>query len=192
MRQKNSCHILTFAVCIFVRARFYAGNFPYRAWHIGPFRGWRRRGRLRHHLAVESAANTHFRGDCGVAGVLWRLKEVIFITMYCYFTKIYVYSSKKEYIMETTMNTISARIDSKLKTQAENLFNELGMNMSTAITVFLKQSVRLRRIPFEIALDTPNAETLAAMTEANEIASGKRKAKSYKNAKAMIKDILDD
>lgn len=94
--------------------------------------------------------------------------------------------------METTMNTISARIDSKLKTQAENLFNELGMNMSTAITVFLKQSVRLRRIPFEIALDTPNAETLVAMAEANEIASGKRKAKSYKSAKAMIKDILDD
>ena len=99
---------------------------------------------------------------------------------------------KKEYFMRTTMNTISARIDSKLKTQAENLFNELGMNMSTAITVFLKQSVRLRRIPFEISLDTPNAETLAAMAEANEIASGKRKAKSYKNAKAMIKDILDE
>ena len=133
-----------------------------------------------------------YRGNGGIVGVLWRVKEVIFITMYCYFTKIYIYSSKKEYIMETTMNTISARIDSKLKTQAENLFNELGMNMSTAITVFLKQSVRLRRIPFEIALDTPNAETLAAMAEANEIASGKRKAKSYKNAKAMIKDILDD
>ena len=94
--------------------------------------------------------------------------------------------------METTMNTISARIDSKLKTQAENLFNELGMNMSTAITVFLKQVVRLRKIPFEIALDTPNDETIAAIAEANEIASGKRKTKSYKNAKAMIKDILDD
>ena len=52
--------------------------------------------------------------------------------------------------MGTTMNTISARIDSKLKTQAEDLFNELGMNMSTAITVFLKQVVRLRKIPFEI------------------------------------------
>jgi|GEM_PF-29210 len=147
-------------------------------------------------LSLFGAGTNHsvpdYRGACGVTYVLWRLKEVIFITMYCYFTKIYVYSSKKEYIMETTMNTISARIDSKLKTQAENLFNELGMNMSTAITVFLKQSVRLRRIPFEIALDTPNAETLAAMAEANEIASGKRKAKSYKNAKAMIKDILDD
>lgn len=118
--------------------------------------------------------------------------NAIYNTMYCYFTKIYIYFSKMEQIMETTMNTISARIDSKLKTQAENLFNELGMNMSTAITVFLKQAIRLRKIPFEIALDSPNAETLAAITEANEIASGKRKVKSYKNAKAMIKDILDE
>ena len=118
--------------------------------------------------------------------------NAIYNTMYCYFTKIYIYFSKMEQIMETTMNTISARIDSKLKTQAENLFNELGMNMSTAITVFLKQAIRLRKIPFEIALDSPNAETLAAMTEANEIASGKRKVKSYKSAKAMIKDILDE
>ena len=94
--------------------------------------------------------------------------------------------------MGKTMNTISARIDSKLKTQAENLFDELGMNMSTAITVFLKQAIRLRRIPFEIALDSPNDETLAAMAEANEIAKGKRKVKTYKNAKAMIKDILDE
>lgn len=90
------------------------------------------------------------------------------------------------------MNTISARIDSKLKTQAESLFDKLGMNMSTAITVFLKQVVRLRKIPFKIALDTPNDETVTAMAEANEIASSKRKAKSYKNTKAMIKDILDD
>ena len=94
--------------------------------------------------------------------------------------------------MGSTMNTISARIDSKLKTQAETLFDQLGMNMSTAITVFLKQVVRLREIPFEIALDTPNDESVAAMTEANEIASGKRKAKSYKNASEMIKDILNE
>ncbi|PWJ34696.1 hypothetical protein [Fibrobacter succinogenes] len=40
--------------------------------------------------------------------------------------------------------------------------------------------------------DTPNNETISAMTEATEIASGKRKTKSYKNAKAMFKDILDD
>ena len=94
--------------------------------------------------------------------------------------------------MGTTLHTISARIESKVKTQAETLFAQLGMNMSTAITVFLKQVVRLRKIPFEIALDTPNDETIAAIAEANKIASGKRKSKSYKNANAMIKDILDD
>ena len=88
--------------------------------------------------------------------------------------------------------TFSVRMDKKLKNQFSDICNSIGMNMSTAITIFLKQSVRLRRIPFEIALDTPNDDTLTAMAEANEIASGKRKAKSYKNAKAMIKDILDD
>lgn len=43
--------------------------------HFGPFRGWRRRGRLRHYLAAESAAVPDFRGDCGVAGVLRRVKR---------------------------------------------------------------------------------------------------------------------
>jgi len=38
--------------------------------HIGSFRGWWRRGRLRHYLAAESAANTHFRGDFRVFNVL--------------------------------------------------------------------------------------------------------------------------
>ena len=94
--------------------------------------------------------------------------------------------------MDGSLNTVSARIDSKLKRDAENLFNELGMNMSTAITVFLKQAIRLRRIPFDIALDVPNAETREALTEANEIASGKQKVKSYKTAKAMVKDILGE
>lgn len=64
------CHILTFTVFIFVPTRFYAGNFPYRARYFGPFRGWRRRGCLRHHLAVEDSAVPDFRGDFGVFDVL--------------------------------------------------------------------------------------------------------------------------
>ena len=48
----------------------------------------------------------------------------------------------------------------------------------------------LKREDFLITLDTPNDETIAAMSEANEIASGKRKTKSHKNANTMIKDIL--
>ena len=56
--------------------------------HFLTFRGWRRRGRLRHHLTVESAANTHFRGDCGVVDILWRVKMLILANFYPTITKI--------------------------------------------------------------------------------------------------------
>jgi DNA-damage-inducible protein J len=46
--------------------------------------------------------------------------------------------------------SISIRMDETLKTQAENLFSELGMNMTTAITVFARQAVRQQKIPFDV------------------------------------------
>jgi DNA-damage-inducible protein J len=54
--------------------------------------------------------------------------------------------------MATTSITI--RIDEELKKQAEALFDEIGMNMTTAFTIFAKTAVRQRRIPFELAADT--------------------------------------
>ena len=45
----------------------------------------------------------------------------------------------------------------KSKKQAENLFLELGMNMITAFIMFVRQSVRHGKIPFEISLNRPNA-----------------------------------
>jgi len=53
---------------------------------------------------------------------------------------------------ETT--NLSIRIDSNLKNEADKVFNALGMNLTTAITVFVKQAVMQKRIPFEIALST--------------------------------------
>ena len=47
--------------------------------------------------------------------------------------------------------TINVKTDLELKKQAEELFSDLGMNMTTALNVFLRQSVRENRIPFEIA-----------------------------------------
>ncbi|MCD7771610.1 MAG: type II toxin-antitoxin system RelB/DinJ family antitoxin [Oscillospiraceae bacterium] len=61
---------------------------------------------------------------------------------------------------------VTFRVDSNLKKQADILFSDLGMNLSTAFTVFLKQSVREQGIPFEISKNTPNAVTLAAMESA--------------------------
>ena len=54
--------------------------------------------------------------------------------------------------MSETTN-LSIRMDRQLKEEADTLYNELGMNLTTAITIFVKQSVRERRIPFDIALD---------------------------------------
>lgn len=65
---------------------------------------------------------------------------------------------------------ISIRMDSDLKAQADALFGELGMNITTAFNIFVRQSLREGRIPFEISLNRPNKETLAAMLEAERIA----------------------
>lgn len=53
--------------------------------------------------------------------------------------------------MATTNVTI--RMDENLKRRAEQLFDEMGMNMTTAFTIFAKTAVRQQKIPFEIALD---------------------------------------
>ncbi len=67
------------------------------------------------------------------------------------------------------MTNLSIRMDKELKEQAEQLFSELGMNMTTALNIFVRQAVRQRKIPFEITLNVPNAETIAALEEANRI-----------------------
>ena len=52
------------------------------------------------------------------------------------------------------MAQVNIRIDDSLKEQADRLFEKLGMNMSTAINVFIRQTVRQRRIPFAITAET--------------------------------------
>jgi DNA-damage-inducible protein J len=44
-------------------------------------------------------------------------------------------------------------MDSDLKNSAEALFKDLGLNMTTAFTIFARQAVRLHKIPFELAVD---------------------------------------
>ncbi|NLC45409.1 MAG: type II toxin-antitoxin system RelB/DinJ family antitoxin [Clostridiales bacterium] len=65
--------------------------------------------------------------------------------------------------MATT--NLNIRIDADLKKQAEDIFRELGLNMSTALTVFLRQTVRSNGIPFDMRLDTPNDETISAIED---------------------------
>lgn len=53
------------------------------------------------------------------------------------------------------MANVNIRVDDDLKMQAEHLFFELGLNMSTAMTMFLKQAVRYGGIPFDVRLTDP-------------------------------------
>ena len=72
--------------------------------------------------------------------------------------------------MAGTTTNITIRMDSDLKAEADELFNALGMNLSTAFNIFVRQALREGGIPFEIKLDRPNKETIAAMLEAEKIA----------------------
>lgn len=69
-----------------------------------------------------------------------------------------------------TTTNINIRMDSDLKAQADALFGELGMNLSTAFNIFVRQSIRDGGIPFEITLNQPSKDTIAAMLEAERIA----------------------
>ena len=67
----------------------------------------------------------------------------------------------------TDTTNLSIRIDRELKNVADQIFNEMGMNLTTAITIFVRQVVRQRRIPFEIALNTnPNSSVSLADAQA--------------------------
>ena len=64
---------------------------------------------------------------------------------------------------------MSIRMDTELKKQADAMLSDMGLNMTTAMNMFLRQVVRQGRIPFEIATDIPNSETLAAMKEFDDM-----------------------
>lgn len=90
--------------------------------------------------------------------------------------------------MAGSTTNISIRMDSDLKEQADALFMELGMNISTAFNIFVRQSVREGRIPFEISLNQPNAETIAAMLEAERIAKDPN-VKKYTDLNELFADL---
>lgn len=69
--------------------------------------------------------------------------------------------------MATTPTQI--RIDSDIKQQASALFNSLGLDMSSAVNLFLHQCVLRGGIPFAVQLPSYNRDTLAAMAEARRI-----------------------
>lgn len=89
--------------------------------------------------------------------------------------------------MEST--NLNIRTDKEVKTQAEKLFDALGLNMTTAINIFLRQAIRENGIPFEVKLNVPNEITAAAIREGRTIACDPA-ATGYRNM-ADLKAALD-
>ena len=85
---------------------------------------------------------------------------------------------------------VTIRMDSDLKSQADDLFKELGMSMTTAITLFAKQAVREQKIPFEIGLNIPNKETLDALNEFKAMISDKETYTRYDNFDDLLKEVV--
>lgn len=86
---------------------------------------------------------------------------------------------------------INVRVDESLKRSAEILFDEIGMNMSTAINIFLKQAVREQGIPFPLKIEPPNAETLQALAEVEEMQKHPEKYKGYTDVDEMMRELLE-
>ena len=89
--------------------------------------------------------------------------------------------------MSTTTN-FSVRMDSDIKRQCEALYGELGVNLTTAINVFLRQSLRSGGFPFEVKLEQPNKETISAMLEAEKIAHDPT-VKHYSDVEEALREL---
>jgi len=73
---------------------------------------------------------------------------------------------------DSGMTSISIRLDRDVKTNSEYIFSEIGLNMTTAINIFLRRCIMDNGIPFDVGLHKPNAETIAAIEEAEAMRRG--------------------
>lgn len=89
-----------------------------------------------------------------------------------------------------TTTSMNIRVDSTVKKQAQELFAALGMDMTTAINIFLRQSVQRQGLPFEVTLNRMNSEALEAIAEVQEMKKHPERYKGYADADAMMKELL--
>ena len=92
--------------------------------------------------------------------------------------------------MATT--NINVRVDAELKRSAEALFDDLGLNMSAAITMFLKSAVNSDGIPFKVRRFTPNAETKAALAEYDAMKKNPGEYKRYGSFDELASEVIED
>lgn len=68
--------------------------------------------------------------------------------------------------MEPANTNMNIRMNREVKNQAQEIFNELGLDMTTAINLFLRKAIRVRGLPFDLLLEDPKETTYATMDAA--------------------------
>ena len=94
--------------------------------------------------------------------------------------------------MASVTTALNVNVDAKNKKDATNILKSLGLNMSTAINMFLVQIIKHDGIPFEVVNHRPSDETLKALKEADGIISGKIKSKWHRDMNQLRKALLSD
>lgn len=87
-----------------------------------------------------------------------------------------------------TTTNLNIRTDKEIKEAAEKIYSSLGLNMTTAINMFLRASIRESGIPFDLKLNSPNEVTLKAIEEGRRIAKDKN-VKAYDNIDELRADL---
>ncbi len=87
-----------------------------------------------------------------------------------------------------TTTNLNIRTDKEIKEAAEKIYSSLGLNMTTAINMFLRASIRESGIPFDLKLNVPNDETIKAIEEGKKIAKDKN-IKTYDNMDDLRKAL---
>jgi len=91
--------------------------------------------------------------------------------------------------MANLTGTINVNVDINVKKQANAILNDLGLNMTTAINMFLTQIIKQDGIPFEVKNPRPTRELIKSLKEADDIMSGKSESKIYHNIDELFEDL---
>lgn len=93
--------------------------------------------------------------------------------------------------MGTISNTtnLNVRVDSALKEESDILFKKLGLNMSTAINMFLTKCVNTSSIPFKIEESKPSKELKKALDEVNYMMKHPDKYKTYDSIDELFEEL---
>lgn len=84
---------------------------------------------------------------------------------------------------------VNIRMDEATKVAFDAFCSEIGISVSAAFNLFAKTVVRERRIPFELAIDTPNEETKRAM---ENIRQGKGLSRGFHSVSELMEDLYVD